>query len=242
MDGFSGSQWTDRAFVSGYLRIADVQVMERKAAKGLLASFYDTFLKDRGAISALDLGCGCGPYAQVLLEKDPGMRVDCLDASCDMLTAAQGMLGAYPGVRFLHTTFEELMETEAAARYDVVVSSLAIHHLPRRGKSRLNTWIFRSLRPGGWFINIDTMLPPPGLEDWYIRLWQEWAMKEAAAQGMQIDVDDIIFGHHQVPAHHALLDPLPVQLDLLEEAGFTEVDCIHKHGIFAILCGRRAGP
>lgn len=239
MDGFSASQWTDEEFVARYLRIADIQIMERQTVKALLGSFHDRFLKGRGTITALDLGCGCGPYAQVLLERDPGMQVTCLDASEDMLTAARGLLSDYGGVCFVRSTFEKMVESEPETRYDLIVSSLAIHHLPRDGKARLNSWVLRSLRPGGWFINIDTMLPPGGLEEWYIQLWKEWAVRQAALQEVEINADEIIYGHHQVPAHHALLDTMPVQLKMLEQAGFQEVDCIHKHGIFAMLCGQR---
>jgi tRNA (cmo5U34)-methyltransferase len=238
MGGFGDSQWTDGEFVASYLKIADIQIMERQRMKELLRSFHSRYMGGRN-ITALDLGCGCGPYAQVLLEMDPGMQVHCLDASKDMLTAARGLLSDYEGVTFLHSTFEDLVDTEPKEQYDLVVSSLAIHHLPQAGKAELNEWIFNSLRPGGWFINIDTMLPPPGLEDWYIQLWREWAEEEAARQGEAIDIDGIIFGHHQVPEHHALLDTLQVQLAMLDDAGFNQVDCVHKHGIFAMLCGQR---
>jgi tRNA (cmo5U34)-methyltransferase len=239
MDGFSASQWTDEEFVARYLRIADIQIMERQTVKALLGSFHDRFLREKGSIAALDLGCGCGPYAQVLLERDPGMRVTCLDASEDMLTAARGLLADYEKVRFVRSTFEKMVESGPDEEYDLIVSSLAIHHLPRDGKASLNAWVLKALRPGGWFINIDTMLPPAGLEGWYIQLWKEWAERQADAQGVEINVDEIIYGHHQVPAHHALLDTMPVQLKMLERAGFVEVDCIHKHGIFAMLCGQR---
>ncbi|MEI6795763.1 MAG: class I SAM-dependent methyltransferase [Methanomassiliicoccales archaeon] len=239
MDGFSASQWTDEEFVARYLRIADIQIMERQTVKALLGSFYDRFLRGKGCVEALDLGCGCGPYAQVLLERDPEMRVTCLDASEDMLTAARGLLADYEKVRFVRTTFEKMVESGPEEQYDLIVSSLAIHHLPRDGKAMLNSWVLKALRPGGWFINIDTMLPPAGLEEWYIQLWKEWAERQAASQGVEINVDEIIYGHHQVPAHHALLDAMPVQLRMLEQAGFKDVDCIHKHGIFAMLCGQR---
>lgn len=240
MTEFDDSDWTDGSFVDDFLDAVDLKIPQRQRMFELVISYYRHFLSGRKGNAVLDLGCGNGVLTKMLFDIDDDISAVLVDASPDMLRNARKMMAKCEKVSYLNSTFENMMSSgQDLGPFDLVISSLAIHHLTLEGKGRLFEFIYRNLRPGGHFVNVDTMLPAtPSLEEWYLELWVEWMRKRCNetqfAEGMAL-----MNGHHQVEAHHACLDTLADQLALLKEAGFVEVDVVFKDGIYTIYCGRR---
>lgn len=206
----------------------------------LTRTYYVHFLANRTGNAILDLGCGDGALAEELLKVDDILTAVLVDASEDMLMGARERLEHYDRVSFIHSSFEDLCRSgPILGPFDLVASSLAIHHLPMSGKRDLFKFIYQNLRPGGHFLNIDTMLPEtPGLEAWYLELWEGW-MRQHCDEEQLKDGLELMNGHHQAPAHHACLDTLPDQLTAFKQAGFRDVDVVFKDGIFTTYCSRR---
>lgn len=240
MTEFKDSDWTDAVFVDQFLDAVDYKIPQRQRMFELATSYYRHYLGDRTGGAVMDLGCGDGILTQRLLDVDRTISAVLVDASPDMLRNARRRLAEYEGIDYLNTSFEELIGSgKAIGPFDMVISSLAIHHLALPDKKRLFELIYRSLRPGGHFLNIDTMLPAtPSLEAWYLELWEEW-MRRHCDKAQFTEGMALMNGHHQVEAHHACLDTLADQLAALKDAGFSDVDVIFKDGIFTIYCGRK---
>lgn len=240
MTEFKDSDWMDGGFVEEYLDAVDLKIPQRQRMFELAVSYYRHFLGDGTENVILDLGCGNGILTRKLMEVDGTIHAVLVDASLDMLQTARKTLAPHDKIQYVHTSFEEMIESGFdMGPFDMTVSSLAIHHLALEDKKELFGLIFRNLRPGGHFLNIDTMLPPtPSLEGWYLALWEDWMRRRCDdvrfAEGMAL-----MNGHHQVEAHHACLDTLTDQLNILKEVGFEGVDVIFKDGIFTIYCGWR---
>lgn len=95
----------------------------------------------------LDVGCGTGHLTRVIAEAVvPGGSAQGVDPSGEAVTQAR-RLTDLPNCTFTTGVAEALDAADGS--YDVVVSSLMIHHLPDGLRSRALGEMFRVLRPGG---------------------------------------------------------------------------------------------
>ena len=189
----------------------------------------------------MDLGSGDGVVGQVLLGPSAEDRLVLVDGSPDMLLAAKERFGTDPRVEYLHASFEEMIEKPPdLAPFSLVVSSLAVHHVPMDMKGRLFSVVHRLLAPGGFFLVYDTVLPPtPRLEEFYMELWKQWIREQKALHKTDIDMESMLSYHHLAPEHHKNLDTMEDYMDAMRNAGFSEVDCMFKYGVFALVCGMK---
>lgn len=101
----------------------------------------------------LDLGTGTGETARRVLARHPGAALVGIDSSESMLSRARAML---PDAELHMARLEEPLP---AGPFDLVVSALAVHHLPGRAKHELFRQIADALRPGGRFVLADVVVP-----------------------------------------------------------------------------------
>jgi SAM-dependent methyltransferase len=103
-------------------------------------------------------------------------------------------------------------------KFEVVISSFAIHHLVHERKRLLYSEVLRILTPGGVFCNLEHVSSPSA------RLHQEFL----GCLGIAPENED---------PSNKLLD-METQLQWLREIGFTDVDCAWKWRQLALLVGR----
>lgn len=232
--GYEESRWADSEFSEDYRTHADVMIQERRKLIGVLSSFYGHFIGGREPVDMLDLGCGDGTLTRVLMDEHPGVRATLVDGSADMLKKAGELLKGGGEASLVRASFQELIEGRPAlGRFGFIFSSLAIHHLDTGRKSALYDYVHGHLGPGGFFVNIDVVLPPSdALEGWYLEIWRDWIKSAGGPEG-----EDIPSQYKGNPDN--LPDSLESQLDALKTAGFRDVDCYYKHGIFAVFGGRK---
>jgi cyclopropane fatty-acyl-phospholipid synthase-like methyltransferase len=107
----------------------------------------------------LDLGSGDGHMIAVLRERWPDAAAIGLDLSPALIDAAQQR---FAGVEEVGIEAHDLMQPLARTLgpFDVVVSALAIHHLPDERKRSLFSEVFELLRPNGAFYDLDVVAAP----------------------------------------------------------------------------------
>lgn len=93
--------------------------------------------------SILELGCGGGRDAQYMIAR--GFAVDPTDGVPAIAAKASERLGL--AVRVMR--FDEL---EAFDKYDAVIASASLLHVPREGLPEVLKRIWRALKPGGWHL------------------------------------------------------------------------------------------
>lgn len=181
------------------------------------------------AIDVLDLGAGTGLLSSMILAQQRVGRLRLLDGSAAMLDQARARFSGLD--RRIDYQIDDMTTADLGGGWDVVASSLAIHHLPDEAKRDLYRRIRAVLKPGGLFVNAEQVAGPTPMTDArYARLWLEQIRRlgvsetevEKALQRMSFD----------------LCAPVGSQLQWLEEAGFSDVDCCFKAWRFAVLSGR----
>jgi ubiquinone/menaquinone biosynthesis C-methylase UbiE len=108
----------------------------------------------------LDVGCGTGYLTRILARRvgESGGALG-VDPSPGPLARARSLAGDLPHCGFHDGIAEQLPAPDDT--FDVVVSSLMIHHLPPDVRAQAADEMFRVLRPGGTVLIAD-FRPPSG--------------------------------------------------------------------------------
>ncbi len=168
----------------------------------------------------LDLGTGEGHLLAAIATARPGVEAVGLDLSPAMVAAAQQRFDGDERIEFaVHDLMEPL--PDRLGRFGLVVSGLAIHHLPDGRKRSLCREVFDLLGPGGAFYNLDCVASPSD------------ELHELSQRAFGFDI------RRQDPSDQ--LAPLSDQLEWLRDAGFERVDCHWKWLELALFGGVRPG-
>ncbi|MBN1889987.1 MAG: class I SAM-dependent methyltransferase [Thermoflexales bacterium] len=226
--------------VDFYVSSADVIIVERQRMIALLLDLFRYHFEPAQGLHVLDLGCGDGVITERVRELYPDNAFYLLDGSPDMLEKARQKLGD-DRVTFIHQSFEEYLDSPVDdQKYDFIFSANAIHHLDWLGKSRMYARLFRELKYGGLFIDIDPVLPTSERsERWQLRMWADW-MNEMLHKHKLGDVGqyDDVPSACRAKAENKL-STLFDQMQLLGQIGFRDVDCFYKYGLFAVFGGTK---
>lgn len=108
----------------------------------------------------VELCCGSGELAKLLLERLPAARVRALDGSPRMLATTRATCAAYAD-RLDPQAFDLAASDWRALRPapDAICSSLAVHHLDGDRKRQLFQDLHAGLRAGGIFVLADLVRP-----------------------------------------------------------------------------------
>ncbi|MDZ7542856.1 methyltransferase domain-containing protein, partial [Clostridium perfringens] len=116
--------------------------------------------------------------------------------------------------------------------YDIVISSLSIHHLTHTAKQQLFATIYKLLPSGGSFINADQAQAHNASADAYYR--KRW-LEQIRASGLSQEAINASIERRRVDINAKLHD----QISWMEQAGFEEVDCMYKNLDFAVFYAKK---
>ena len=103
--------------------------------------------------SVIDLGCGTGTISKAVKNEFPNINITCVDISGNMLELAKNKIGG--DVTCIPADFNSFNFPQ---KYDLIVSSLALHHLENdNDKLEFYRKIYSALNQDGVFINIDVI-------------------------------------------------------------------------------------
>lgn len=192
----------------------------------IAVSLADT---DKQNPSILDVGAGTGLLSSMVLQKIPGARLTLIDISEKMLEGARERLKDRAGVIYIVDDYSRYRFDKT---YDIVLSSLSIHHLADEQKKQLFQTIYSILNPGGVFINADQVLgSTPYLEALYKNDWKR------KVENTALSPEDLQSAYERTKLDR--MARLEDQLNWLEEAGFSDVDCVYKYFSFVVMLGRK---
>ncbi|MEW9670076.1 class I SAM-dependent methyltransferase [Ammoniphilus sp. 3BR4] len=177
----------------------------------------------------LDIGAGTGLFSAKMLEKHPRANVTLIDISEKMLEVAKSRFHNKSNVKYI---VDDYIKHEFKDTFDIVISSLSIHHLTDTEKKDLYAKVFSILTPHGIFLNADQVLgSTPFIESLYKLDWQ----KKVESSGLS--KDEILSAYERTKLDK--MSTLGDQLNWLQSVGFSDVDCIYKYFNFVVLFGRK---
>ncbi len=180
-------------------------------------------------IKVLDLGAGTGILSALILQAFPQAKVLAFDMAENMLKICQTNLSAFQERLTLQQG--NFAEDDFGNGYDLVVSSLAIHHLDDEGKQTLFKKLFQSMNSGGILLIRDIVTGgTPRLTEQYEQLWRQY-MKDSGE-------DDKIW--FQKYLEEDIPSSIEEQTKWLAESDFADVGCHWRYLNFAIFGGVKA--
>lgn len=211
------------------------QKYDKQRAK--LIPCFDDFYKIASDLASLetdspkvlDLGAGTGLFSSYILNKYPKATLTLIDLSENMLDIAKTRFQNKPNIQYIagdYTQFEYLEQ------FDLVISSLSIHHLNDSEKKHLYQKVYSIMKSNSIFINADQILGNTEfLDSLYKSDWRNYIEHSGLDQ---VEISSAI--------ERTKLDrmtTLDQQLRWLNESGFTDVDCIYKYYNFVVMFARK---
>lgn len=207
----SVNKWRSVEHATAYLQRADAIPHRTEGERALLEGIRPDVER------VLDLGTGDGRLMALVLANAPQASGIAVDFSATMLKRCRE--------RFCHDARVEVVEHDLLhpladwGKFDVVVSSFAIHHLPHERKRSLYGEVWQLLGEGGVFSNLEHVSSPTE------------ALHRAFLDALEVKVED------DDPSNQ-LLD-VETQLGWFREIGFKDVDCLWKWREMALLHGEK---
>ena len=205
--------WTESAWAQRYLRERD-DIPHRTDGFAVLMEMLPAAPR-----RVLDLGTGDGYTLGLVRSVHPEAEGVGVDFSAEMLGLARERFAGDGDVVVVEHNLD--LPLPALGRFDLVVSSFAIHHCVDERKRALYGEVFDALEAGGRFLNlehVDSATP-------------ELHVDFLAAIGKTPAEDD--------PSNK--LVAVETQLAWLREIGFEQVDCHWKWRELALLAGVKPG-
>jgi SAM-dependent methyltransferase len=191
----------------------------------------------------LDLGCGDGILGRTVMAEYPRAAGAFVDFSATMIEAAKQKADPQRAVFVVEDLGTKKWTRSVADRgpFDVVLSGLAIHHLPDERKRELYAEIFDLLKPGGLFLNLEHVASTSA---WATQAFDDlfidslWSFHQH--RGETISREEVAnHWYRRADKTENLLATVEAQCDWLREIGFAEVDCFFRLFELALFGGRK---
>jgi len=148
----------------------------------ILATLVARSVPDGGTV--LELGCGGGYVAHLILEKRPGLQIVGIDRNAEALQRARESLSAYGGA-FTGIAGDLENITDLAipeGPYGAIYTALTFHDLPDAAKQAVIRDSADRLAPGGFFLLYDRIrLTEPALFPLQNHIWDRIERVHGAA-------------------------------------------------------------
>ena len=111
--------------------------------------------RDMNETRFLDLATGTGVFLRDVMDNWPQLQATALDLSPAYLGKARSVLGAWPQIDYVQANAEAT--DQPSESFDVISCVYLFHELPPKARSAVAKEVARLLKPGGKFIQVDTI-------------------------------------------------------------------------------------
>ena len=207
--------------------------------KKALPNFTDLFqtaqelvtFDPQSPIDVLDLGAGTGLFSKHIFDKFPNAHFVLYDLADKLLEVAKERFDKQKD-RFKYA-IGDYRNLKTDTDFDLVISSLSIHHLTDIEKQSLFENIYKVLRNPGIFINVDQIKGQTS----YIKnlYWSHWLNQVQQREPSEKRIRESI--ERRKYDQDALMTD---QLQWMTAAGFQNVDCVYKNFFVGVFFGMKA--
>ena len=181
------------------------------------------------SFKVLDLGAGTGLLSALIREVFSNCSITLTDISSEMLEKAKERFNKAKNIEFI---VHDYINEPLTGKYDVVISALSLHHSIEHQLKSVFGKIYSALSNKGVFINADQILGrTPEIELSYEQTW----LKQAKAKNCT--ENEIEVALKRMESDKTL--PLKTQMSLLEQVGFSRVNCWYQYYRYAVYSGSK---
>jgi tRNA (cmo5U34)-methyltransferase len=194
----------------------------------MVLELFERWFEDHPPESICELGCGTGTMTRTVVDEFEPDHYVALDGAEKMVERAVDTFSDYTGpthVRFEKQVFEEW---SPETTFDVVYSSLSIHHMSDPDKRALYRTVREALNTDGLFLYADLFDPPEALDNYYYEVTRQRRLDGGMTEE---EFEERWQSHLDNDCPSSWFD----SLDWLTEAGFETVDCGWKNANRAVL-------
>jgi tRNA (cmo5U34)-methyltransferase len=175
----------------------------------------------------LELDCGTGNLTDYIVKRYPTSTITVVDISEQILKECKARFKSNSLINYHQTDFNDLNLEKNT--FDLVTSSIAIHHLNDNDKQLLFSKINTYLKDGGVFVYVDQC--KSSTHEIYQKNIDSWKI-EASKLGSTEDNWKMWMDHQD---QHDFHSTVVEQIKWLENAEFENVDIIWRSLLWAIL-------
>lgn len=179
----------------------------------------------------LELGCGSGNLSELVCRAFPDASIRLVDFSGRLLDQCKSRLTRYRGIEYQEEDFRNLRFPRAS--FDLVVSSISLHHLTHEEKADLFAKVCHWLDSEGVFTYSDQFAGVT--EDLYAKQMADWEERSRKLGASAEEWRDWM-EHQDAHDHHATLID---QIEWLRRAGFKTIDCTWRYILWTVIQARK---
>jgi tRNA (cmo5U34)-methyltransferase len=187
---------------------------------------------DLKANRILELGCGTGNLTNLIIKRFPDAKIVAVDLSGELLAAAKDRFKLHHLINYRQEDFRNLQfESD---NFDLVISSISIHHLKDNEKKILFSRCFNWLSSGGFFSFSDQFSSP--LATIYSANMEEWH-NQAIAMG-SFEPEWAAWMEHQLMSDFH--SPIQSEIEWLSNKGFANIDVTWRYLLWGNIIANKA--
>lgn len=197
----------------------------------MLWMILDYIPKDLKPKRIVDLGCGTGNLSEGIANQYPDAELIAVDLSASILKEASERLKNYSNIKYLNEDFNTL-EFEAGS-VDLIVSSIALHHLTDPQKEKLLKKIYTWLSPNGILIFGDQFA---GSTD--ARYQQHMTNWKLSSEGKNVPVSEwkLWMEHQEKHDYHTTVENY---FTWCKAIGFQNTDVVWRYFLWTVFIAHK---
>lgn len=200
-----------------------------EAEETVAEAVQDTFRADNAqSLQILEIGCGTGLTTEKILKADERISLKAIDIDNETVEQARARLIENKQVSFERADALEYLKRQPDASVDAVLSALVFHNCTAEYRERVFAEIYRTLKKGGIFVNMDKFTQDDETEHQAALKWQLKEFEKFDA----LDRPDL----REKWTKHYIEDENPDFLmregaykNILEELGFAQVKKTYRY-------------
>jgi len=197
----------------------------------MLWAIFQYVPKDLKPKRILELGCGTGNLSELIVKTYPKAEKVLVDISEEVISQCKSRLENNDRIEYCQADINEL--DFSADSFDLIVSSITIHHLKHHEKELLFRKAFSWLTNEGVFTYSDQFAGvTKEIYDNHINLWHQFVLNSGCIE----DEWKLWMKHQDEHDYHATAVD---QISWLKKANFNSIDITWRYLLWTVITARK---
>ena len=198
----------------------------------MLWAIFQYIPKDLKPKRILELGCGTGNLSELIVKTYPKSEKVLVDISEEVLSHCKNRLEDNNRIEYCRADINEL--DFPVDSFDLIVSSITIHHLKHHEKELLFRKAFSWLTNKGVFTYSDQFAGvTKEIYDNHMKLWYQFALNSGCTE----DEWELWMKHQNEHDYHATAID---QISWLKKANFNSIDITWRYLLWTVITARKS--